>query len=49
MIEDHAKDLIVVEESKDQLKNVVTKFAFATWVGYIPNNPAKVNQDNFIL
>ena len=24
-------------------KNVVTKYAFATRVGYVPNNPAKVN------
>lgn len=29
--------------------NIVTKFAFATWVGFIPNNPYKVNQDNFLL
>lgn len=29
--------------------NVVTKFAFATRVGYIPNNPYKVNQDAYIL
>lgn len=29
--------------------NIVTKFAFATRVGYIPNNPYKENQDNFIL
>jgi serine/threonine protein phosphatase PrpC len=29
--------------------NVVTKFAFATRVGYIPGNPYKVNQDAFIL
>jgi len=28
---------------------VVTKFAFATRVGYVPNNPHKVNQDSFIL
>ena len=25
------------------VKNVVTKFAFATRVGYIPNNPYKQN------
>jgi len=31
------------------VKNVVTKFAFATRVGYIPNNPYKQNQDSFIL
>ena len=30
-------------------KNVVTKYAFATRVGYTPSNPAKVNQDSFIL
>ena len=38
----------LVEEPKDET-NVVTKFAFATRVGFIPNNPMKVNQDNFIL
>ena len=27
----------------------MTKYAFATRVGYIPNNPDKVNQDSFIL
>lgn len=38
------------EEDKDSKENnVVTKFAFATWVGFIPNNPMKVNQDSFIL
>lgn len=30
-------------------KNVVTKYAFATRVGYIPMNPNKVNQDTYIL
>ncbi len=30
-------------------KNVVTKFAFATRAGYVPNNPYKTNQDAFIL
>lgn len=30
-------------------RNVITKYAFATRVGYIPNNPNKVNQDSFIL
>ena len=30
-------------------KNVVKKFAFATRIGYQPNNPDKVNQDSFIL
>jgi len=29
--------------------NIVTKFAFATRVGHMPNNPFKVNQDAFIL
>jgi len=29
--------------------NIVTKFAFATRVGYAANNPGKVNQDAFIL
>lgn len=29
--------------------NIVTKFAFATRVGFIPNNPYKENQDNFLL
>jgi serine/threonine protein phosphatase PrpC len=30
-------------------ENVITKFAFATRVGFIPNNDTKVNQDSFIL
>jgi serine/threonine protein phosphatase PrpC len=30
-------------------KNTVTKYAFATRVGYIPMNPSKVNQDSYIL
>lgn len=30
-------------------RNVITKYAFATRVGFIPNNPNKVNQDSFIL
>ncbi len=30
-------------------RNVITKYAFATRVGYIPNNPNKVNQDSFVL
>ena len=29
--------------------NIITKFAFATRVGYIPNNHYKVNQDAYIL
>jgi len=44
------QSLIREEEDKDSKENnVVTKFAFATWVGFIPNNPMKVNQDSFIL
>ena len=34
--------------SKEDI-NILTKFAFATRVGYIPNNPYKVNQDAYIL
>ena len=30
-------------------RNVVTKYAFATRVGFVPNNPYKVNQDSFVL
>lgn len=41
------------ETNKDEVSkedtNIVTKFAFATRVGYIPNNPYKVNQDAYIL
>ena len=39
------------EIMKPQLieRNVITKYAFATRVGFIPNNPNKVNQDSFIL
>ncbi len=29
--------------------NVVTKYAFATRVGFMPGNPGKQNQDSFIL
>lgn len=28
---------------------MITKFAFATTVGFIPGNPYKQNQDSFIL
>ena len=28
---------------------MITKYAFATRVGYIPTNPNKVNQDSYIL
>ena len=41
-----------MEESDERYyvsKNVVTKYAFATRVGYIPMNPNKVNQDTYIL
>ena len=40
-----------MEHIKPQLieRNVITKYAFATRVGFIPNNPNKVNQDSFIL
>lgn len=37
------------EEEVNEDVNIVTKFAFATRVGYIPNSPYKVNQDNFLL
>ena len=30
-------------------RNVITKYAFATRVGFIPNNASKVNQDSYIL
>lgn len=30
-------------------RNIITKYAFATRVGYIPGNPSKVNQDSIIL
>ena len=30
-------------------RNVITKYAFATRVGFIPNSSSKVNQDNYIL
>ena len=30
-------------------KNIVTKYAFATRVGYMPGNPNKQNQDAFVL
>lgn len=36
-------------ENVNEDVNIVTKFAFATRVGYIPNNPYKVNQDAYIL
>lgn len=33
----------------DDRYNVITKFAFATTVGFIPGNPHKQNQDSFAL
>ena len=42
---DTDKDSLYVDENS----NIVTKFAFATRVGYIPNNPYKVNQDAYVL
>ena len=38
-----------VERQKPEGKNVIRKFAFATRVGYHPQNPNKVNQDSYIL
>jgi hypothetical protein len=35
--------ILDLESPKDIEKNVITKYAFATRVGYIPNNPNKVN------
>ena len=32
-----------VKQTFGDVKNVVTKFAFATRVGFIPNNPYKQN------
>lgn len=29
--------------------NCITKFAFATSIGHIPGNPAKKNQDSYVL
>jgi serine/threonine protein phosphatase PrpC len=37
------------KEVPSSLKNIVTKYAFATRVGYMPGNPNKQNQDSFIL
>jgi len=39
----------VLKQFYGESKNIVTKFAFATRMGYIPNNPYKQNQDSFIL
>jgi hypothetical protein len=47
-----ANNQVPAEVGKDNVNedlNIVTKFAFATRVGYIPNNPYKVNQDAYIL
>jgi serine/threonine protein phosphatase PrpC len=40
---------MAIKQQFGDVKNVVTKFAFATRVGFIPNNPYKQNQDSFIL
>jgi serine/threonine protein phosphatase PrpC len=50
--EEVPKDELNVDPERPIVKedvNIVTKFAFATRVGYIPNNPYKVNQDNYLL
>ena len=39
----------MIKQFFGDVKNIVTKFAFATRMGYIPNNPYKTNQDAFIL
>jgi hypothetical protein len=51
-----AKKLITIDANSEEVmkpqlieRNVITKYAFATRVGFIPNNPNKVNQDSFIL
>ena len=48
-----ANNQVPADNSKEEVSkedtNIVTKFAFATRVGYIPNNPYKVNQDAYIL
>ena len=36
-------------KTRPEGKNCVRKFAFATRVGYHPNNPSKANQDSYIL
>jgi len=51
-LKDEAKESGGDQESVDKFyipKNVVTKYSFATRVGYIPMNPGKVNQDTYIL
>ena len=47
-------DPIPAEDKQPKLiskegKNCIRKFAFATRVGFHPNNPHKVNQDSYIL
>jgi len=39
----------LLQEARYIQRNVITKYAFATRVGYIPNNTSKVNQDSYIL
>lgn len=49
---DKSKDATTEQDAAERFyipKNVVTKYAFATRVGYIPMNPHKVNQDTYIL
>ena len=44
------KDEKEAESAKEfNLVQVITKFAFATRVGYMPHNPRKQNQDAFLL
>lgn len=47
--EKQAERAKLATREKIKQKNVVKKFAFATRIGFNPNNPDKVNQDSFIL
>eukprot|EP00347_Sterkiella_histriomuscorum_P003649 403363481 len=40
---------IIEKPPQDERYNVITKFAFATTVGFMPGNPHKQNQDSFTL
>jgi hypothetical protein len=40
---------LVLHQSKYIQRNVITKYAFATRVGFVPNHAGKVNQDSYIL
>ncbi len=41
---------MIKKQAKDSSKqNIVTKYAFATRVGFMPGNPNKQNQDAFVL